>query len=249
VIATDVGFVPLSQAIQRDIAALAPAAVSYPIEEEWNIAVRDRTTLPWQCEVWPTKQMVAVALPTGSGQRKQMFVANSRTGAWANYTGWGATCVCTFGSRMFFGTSDGRVIEAEVTGADALSPYTATCVPLFDPLKTPASLKTGLQARVTFRSPYPVNAKLSLQADYEINLPAAPDDTSVSSGSLWGVGVWGSAVWGASVQPSTRQAWKSINGSGYALSVATQITSGAVAPPDVQMVQTDLTYDMGDIGS
>jgi hypothetical protein len=30
---------------------------------------------------------------------------------------------------------------------------------------------------------------------------------------------------------------------GYALSVAAQITSGGIAPPDIEYVQTDLTYD------
>jgi hypothetical protein len=249
VVATDIGLVPLSQAVQRDFAALSPAAVSYPIEEEWNTAVRDRTTLNWQCAVWPTKQMVAVALPTEAGQRKQMFVANARTGAWANYTGWGATCLEVFGTRMFFGTDDGRVIEAEVTGADQLATYTATVVPLFDPLKAPASIKTGLQARAVFRSTTPITAKLSLQKDYSIILPAAPDDTSVAGGSLWGTALWGTSRWGDAAELSTRNDWRSVPGSGYALSVATQITSGASARPSIEMVQTDLTYDLGDIGS
>lgn len=249
VVASDIGFVPLSQAIQRDYAALSPAAVSYPIEEEWNHAVQNRAALTWQCIVWPTKQMVAVALPPTAGQPDQMLVTNARTGAWANYTGWGATCLEVFGDRMFFGTDDGRIIEAEVTGADGVTPYTATCIPLFDPLKTPASLKTGLQARTVFRAPGSVNAKLSLQKDYSISLPSVPDDTNTPTGSEWGTGLWGSAVWGASIELRTDQKWRSVSGSGYALSVATQVTSGATVPPNIELVQTDLMYDVGDIGS
>src|SRR5215203_1026452 len=146
VIATELGLVPLSVAVQRDAAALSPSAVSYPIETEWNEAVGDRTE-PWHCEVWPTKQMVAVALPTGTTADPRWFVANARTGAWASYTGWDAACVRVFGSRMFFGTPDGTVIEAEVSGMDQESPYTASCVPLFDDLKTPLSIKTAGLAR------------------------------------------------------------------------------------------------------
>lgn len=250
VIATDIGFVPLSQAIQRDFAALSPSAVSYPIEDAWNSAVRDRTSLTWQCEVWPTKQMVIVALPANAGQQEQMFIANARTGAWAKYTGWGATAVQVFGDRFFYGTDDGRIIEADVTGqSDNLQPYTATVVPLFDPLKSPASIKTGLQARAVLRAPAPVNAKLSLQSDYRVNLPPAPDDTSTPTGSLWGSAVWGTSVWGAASDLSTQHDWKSVPGSGYALSVAMQITSGALSPPNVEMVQIDMTYDEGDVGS
>lgn len=248
-VATDVGLVPLSQAVQRDYAALSPSAVSYPIEDEWNKFVRDRSARTWQCEVWPAKQMVVVALPNEPGRQDEMLVANARTGAWAKYTNWGATCVAIFGDRMFFGTKNGRIMEAEVSGADGVTPYTAVCVPLFDPLKTPASLKTGLRARGVFRSPFAINAKLALQVDYNVRLPSAPDDTTEPSGSLWGTGVWGTALWGDNVETNTYQNWRSTPGSGYALSVSTQVTSGSTVPPQVEMVQVDLTYEHGDVGS
>src|SRR6185369_252563 len=133
VIATDIGFVPLSVAVQRDIAALSPSAISYSIEEAWNDAVRDRSSSNWHCEVWPTKQMVLVVLPTPASTQAQMFVANARTGAWALFTGWQGTCVALFGDRLFFGSTGGRIVECEVTGTDQGAPYTATVVPLFDP--------------------------------------------------------------------------------------------------------------------
>lgn len=249
VIATDVGFIPLSQAVQRDYAVLAPGAVSYPIEDAWTDAVENRSGSFWHCEVWPTKQMVVVALPTATGQQKQMFVSNARTGAWAKYTGWGATAVIVYGNRFFFGQSDGRVIEGDITGADGVYPYTSTCVPLFDPLREPASIKTGMQARCVFRSPYPVRAKLSLQADYGLSLPSAPDALDAPGGSLWGSGTWGTATWGETAEPTTEMKWKSVPGSGYSLSVAVQISSGSTPPPNVEIVQIDLTYDVGDVGS
>jgi len=248
VIATDIGFIPLSVAVQRDIAALSPSAISYPIEEAWNDAVRDRSG-NWHCEVWPTKQMAMVAPPTPTSTQSLMFVANARTGAWAPFSGWQATCLALLGDRMFFGSTDGQVIECEVTGSDRGSPYTATIVPLFDPLKSPASLKTGLQARSTIRAPADVTVRLSLQTDFEVSLPAAPDDSSVPSGSVWGTAVWGTSVWGVDVEKLTFRRWHSTPGQGYALSVAAQITSGTASPPDIEYVQTDLTFDVADIGT
>src|SRR6185369_8159480 len=239
VIATDIGFIPLSVAVQRDIAALSPSAISYPIEEAWNDAVRDRSG-NWHCEVWPTKQMAMVAPPTPTSTQSLMFVANARTGAWAPFSGWQATCLALLGDRMFFGSTDGQVIECEVTGSDRGSPYTATIVPLFDPLKSPASLKTGLQARSTIRAPADVTVRLSLQTDFEVSLPAAPDDSSVPSGSVWGTAIWGTSVWGVDVEKLTFRRWHSTPGQGYALSVAAQITSGTASPPDIEYVQTDL---------
>lgn len=249
VIATDIGFVPLSQAIQRDYAALSPTAVSYPIEVAWNEAISERSGDYWHIDIWPTKQMVVIALPTDDGQQAQMLVANARTGAWGLITGWRGTCVKTFGDRFFFGSIEGKVIEAEVGGDDLGSPYVCTIVPLFDPFKAPASLKTSTQARATIRSSREMLVQLSMQRDYAVSLPAAPDDTSVPTGSLWGSAVWGSALWGTTLEKRTFQPWQSTPGAGYALAPAIQITSGSTSPPDAEIVSTDVLYDVGDVGS
>lgn len=249
VIATDIGFIPLSVATQRDIAALSPSAISYPIETGWNDLVVERVGGNWHCAVWPTKQMVVVAPPTSSGQSAQILVTNARTGAWCVFTGLDATCLVLFGDRFFFGSKTGLVVEMEVTGADQGSVYTATVVPLFDPLKSPASLKTGLMARASVRAKSSVDVGLSLQTDYNISLPPAPDDASAITGSVWGTAKWGEGVWGASAEKQTFREWKSVSGSGYALAVASQITSGSSSAPDIEFVQTELTYDLADIGS
>lgn len=249
VIATDIGFIPLSQALQRDYAALAPAAVSFPIEEAWNEAVAERSGDFWHCEIWPTKQMVLVSLPTESGDTPQIFVANARTGAWGLYTGWDATCVKTFQDRGFFGSVDGRVIEMEVTGSDDGAPYVCISVPLFDLLKSPASLKTTLQARATIRSSRPMNVQLSSQHEYTLALPPPPDDAGVQSGNVWGSGIWGTSVWGVPPEKIAYREWKSTPGAGYAVSTAMQITSANLSPPDAEVVMVDMLYDVGDVGS
>jgi hypothetical protein len=68
--------------------------------------------------------MVLVAPPTPAGGTSQMFVSNARTGAWGLFTGWNVTCLQLFGDRLFFGSTNGLIIEAEVTGADQGLPYT-----------------------------------------------------------------------------------------------------------------------------
>jgi len=57
------------------------------------------------------------------------------------------------------------------------------------------------------------------------------------------------AQWGTAAVKKTFQQWASTPGAGYALSPATQITSGNISAPDVEMVQVDLTYDIGDVQS
>jgi hypothetical protein len=186
VIATNIGFVPLSQAIQRDYAALSPSAVSYPIEDAWNEAVQLRGSTAWNCEVWPSAQMVIVAPPTTTDQPARWFVANARTGAWAPFTNWDATCVHVFKERCFYGSQAGKVVEANVTGLDQGTPYTATYLPLFDDLKSPASLKIAKMARMVIRSSFVVKDQMSFQKDFIVNLPTAPNAAALPAGSNLG---------------------------------------------------------------
>lgn len=245
VIATDIGFVPLSQAVQRDVSALSPSAVSYPIETAWNDAVATRSARPWACEVWPTKQMVLVATPT-IDEPPQMFAANARTGAWAPFTGWNGTCLQLFGDRMFFGSTGGKIIEAEVTGTDNGVAYTAACVPQFDPLKTPLNLKTSLLMRATIKAPVEILPQLSLQTDFAVNLPAAPAASDIP-GDVWDSGRWDISEWAVNEEPKIYRVWQSVGGAGCSIAPGIQITSGSLAPADVELVQVEMTYDMGDI--
>jgi hypothetical protein len=248
IISTNIGLIPLSVAFQRDLAALALAAVSYSIETEWNKAVA-ASAPGWQVVLWSTKQMMLVAPPNPSGSLPQIFAANVRTGAWAPFTGWNVTCMQVFNNRLFFGSDSGKIVEAEVTGSDQGAAYTCNCVPLFDPLKSPAALKTGLESRVVLRAVSQPNPKMSLQSDYVVNLPAPPDDTTVTAPNTWGTGIWGTSQWGTAAHKQTFQQWQSTPGAGYSLSPAVQITSGNLSFPDVDLVSIDMTYDVGDVGT
>lgn len=248
VISTNVGFVPLSQAVTRDFAALSPVAISYKIETAWNDTVASRGNSGWSAELWPTKQLVLVIPPAStSGEQQVMFGANARTGSWGRALGWDARCLGLFNDRMFFGSTNGKVVECEVTGADQGTPYTTTCVSLFDPLKAPASLKTCLMMRAVIKAPAEILPQLSLQADYVVNLPTAPSDAGLPTGSVWGAAVWGSSAWGAPAELAVFKTWQSVGGSGYSIAPGVQITSGSIVAPQVELVQVDLTYDQGDI--
>src|SRR5690606_28818028 len=117
IVATSIGYVRLSEAIRRELAALGPTAVSYPIETAWNNAVETRSD-PWACEIWASKQMAIVAIPTPTGAVPEWFIANVRTGAWARRLNWDALCVLVFRERLFYGTPQGTVVEANITGLD-----------------------------------------------------------------------------------------------------------------------------------
>ncbi len=248
IIATSIGYVRLSEAIRRELAALGPTAVSYPIEVAWNEAVEKRGS-NWHCEVWPSKQMAVIALPTEGEQPPAMFIANVRTGAWSRRLNWDGTCLLVFKERLFFGSENGKVVEANVSGLDQGEPYTGTCVPLFEDFGTPASLKVSELGRAVGLAPVPVNVQVSMQSDFFISLPPAPDALPVPVGNQWGNAIWGTSTWGGAPELRPRQEWVSVAGAGYALSPALQLTSGSVVASDYELVRIELTYSAADIVS
>lgn len=241
IFATSIGYVRLSQAVQRELAALGPVAVSYPIETAWNEAVERRPD-PWHCEIWASKQMAVVALPTQGEETPAMFLANVRTGAWCRRPRWNGTCVIVFRERLFFGSVNGKVVEANVTGLDEGVPYTGVCVPLFDSLGAPASLKISEMIMAFGMSPAPVNVQTSMQVDFVVSLPPAPDALPVPVGNEWGNAIWGQSVWGSQPTLSPRRQWEAAAGEGYALSPAIQVTSGSIVPVDYELVSIQTTH-------
>lgn len=243
IIATDIGLVPLSQAINRDMAALAPASVSYPIETAWNEAVADRRTSPWHCAIWPERQMVVVVLPTIAGEVPEMFVANARTGAWCNFLNWDGACIDVFQGRMFFGSADGKVVEAYQTGADRGETYTGAFVPLFTDVDNPASLKITKMASPVLRVTQEANVSVSMQFDYQVDDLVAPPATPITGADVWGQAIWGQAVWGGGKKKNHQQDWYGVGGIGYAFAPALQITSGSIAPLEAEIVRIDVTFE------
>lgn len=247
VIATTVGLISLASAVSKDFAALAPTAVSYPIEDAWNDAVHARGEGGWQCEVWAAQQMALVIPPYLYSLEKEIFVVNLRTGAWCRFTGWDMRSVVVFEDRMFFGSVEGRINEALTTGYDKETPYTGVYVPLFEDLGTPANKKIVRLARATFRARPDGLVLLGMHVDFRVELPVAPDTSPVQQRNEWGSAIWGSSTWGEGSDLETIENWQSVAAAGYAIAPSLQVTSGDLVPLDVEIVRIDATYTVGGI--
>lgn len=248
IIATEIGFVPLSQAIQRDVAALSPGAVSFPIETAWNDAVA-RSQGSWNATLWPSEQMTIVCPPASYAPRGEIFVANARTGAWCLFTGQKINCLHVFDGRCFYGSTNGRIVELEVTGSDEGAVYTGTVVPLFDDIKTPSQMKVTSLGRATLIAPNDPPVTVECQFDYNIRLSAAPAAAPTVAGSVWGEAVWGDFTWGEQTTRATYQKWSSTGGAGYAVAPSLRVSSGGLVPPNIDLVALEVAYETADIVS
>lgn len=246
VVATDIGFIAVSQALQKDAPSLSPSAMSAPIEDEWNRFVKQRVD-PWAATVWTEGQMIALALPTPAGKMPTWLVANVRTGRWAPFTGWDASCLAVFNGDLYFGSPDGKVYQAYVGGSDAGAPYVGVYAPVFDQLGQPGH-KTVHMARPVIRVRSKIAPRVSVHADFRMVLPPPPSALSGGEASKWGQGKWGVASWGSGIgSQSIYDRWQNVNGEGEAVSVAIQITSAADAPIDAEFIRTDVTFSTGEM--
>lgn len=245
-IATSVGLVPLSKAIELDLTALTTASISYPIADAWSTAINLRGSVNWQGYIWPEKKVAVLAPPTGEHE-PVIYVANTETGAWSRFTGWDARCFEVFEGELYFGGPNGQVFKADRTGIDHDTPYTGTILPLYDDLGSPASLKIATVGRYIYRASIRVSANITWQGDYNESLPAPPNAANLQSApSVWGLGVWGSSRWTTSLPRVLMDDWHSLAGSAYTVSVAFQITSGATLPLELELISSEVLYNTAD---
>lgn len=241
------GLVAVSAMIAKDPGAVAVTAVSRNIEPLWSETALARGGLPWEIVKWPDRQVAIVSTPINNvSQQGQCFVVNLETGAWSVYTGWDTRCLVLQDGSVYFGTTDGKVIEAEVGGNDDGLPYYCKVAFAWDHCGSEGSWKEFTSARAVFRATRPFNPKVSVSTEYTQAFPTAPDATEGVTSSLWDEGLWDAAIWDSETSDYVvSMAWTSLQASGTVVSPQVQITSGADSFPDAELVAVHLVWNTG----
>ena len=244
---TEDGIVPVSAAVQTDRTGIQNSSITAPIEEAWKqyLKVRLDSTQPFCNALWHDEDMLIIGMPLANGEPETCFVSNARTGAWAEYTGWGARCLGVYDSRLFFGSDDGIVFEGYVTGSDNGAAYTGTYLASFDVLGGPAE-KSAIQCRATFKTALPYSVQMFANADFDIELPTPWAADTFPGLDVWGTAVWDEGTWaiGAGFKPGQTE-WQTVGACGYALAAGLMITSGSTVAPDLEIISLHLQYETG----
>ena len=246
-IMTEDGIVSLSQIETLDQVALQNVAITVAIAPAWRDAVIARTGLTgWQITIWPLQSMAIVNLPKLNTTDKTQFVANARTGAWCQYLGWDANCFAVFNNQLFFGTSDGRVMQGEIGGQDDGNLYTWTIFPSYSDLGAGAARKHVTFCRPRIQSNFGVSPQVTVKIDFDITTPAAPGVVAVpSTGPQWGVAKWGVDTWG---NPDVLyQNWVDAENIGSNVSPVVQVSVSTSVNPDLRLTSIDVLYEEGNI--
>jgi hypothetical protein len=199
----------------------------------------------WSITVWPLESMAVVNIPQLDANDKQQFVANARSGAWCRFTGWDARSFAVFNNDLYFGTSTGRVMQAETSGQDDGSLYSGKLVWSYNDFKAGPARKQVKAVRPLYRTTFNALPSFSMLSDYSVLSPPAPSAASESSnGALWDTAVWDTAVWpGTSTQKS---GWKVVTGFGAVLAPVMQVSVSSTASPELDMLQIDVLYEVGE---
>lgn len=245
-IAVEDGIVPISEAVNKDAAALSLAAVTANIEPEWKKEVALRRTLPWEIMKWPTNGLMVVSLPTDDDALSPLcYVSNIQTGAWCYVTGWDARCIGLYANSGYFGTSDGKVMSMDEGGSDDGDPYTCVYVGLPDHMRSIGQAKVIHSARATFKSNVPFRPKISVSSNYKVRLPSAPSSVDDITDDLWDVGLWDVAKWDAGIATDITTKWVSIGKSGFSVMPQVQVTCGISLRPTTELLAFDLIFERG----
>lgn len=252
VVCTEAGLVPISQAVNKDAAALSMAAVSRAIQPDWVTDARERRGLPWEIVKWPSKNRAIVSNPVTGDESTTppwCYVVNLETGAWCKRTGWNTRCLTLYSSFVYFGTNTGEIMQAEITGADDGETYYAKVVYAWDHLKAPGYEKTILSARAQFVTQNTFIPQISVSTDYAIALPSPPNVSGdIDSPGVWDVGVWDVAQWDTGITPvafNTR--WVTVEQSGYVVAPQIQVSCGSVTTPSAELVIMDILFERAEV--
>lgn len=117
IIITRDGYVDLTAAM-RDGRYSEESAFSAKIIRASKAAAQEYGLIDrsWEAALYPAGNLFVVNVPTSLTTSTQ-HVRETSSGGWCDFTGWDAICWGVHNNRLFYGTTDGRVIRADIATA------------------------------------------------------------------------------------------------------------------------------------
>lgn len=244
-IATEVGLVPISKAINIDEAALAMQSVSSRITPYWQSQASALTNYPWEVLKWPEKNIAIVSQPAGDSDMGSCLVVNLQTQAWSRFKGFTTRCLGYYAGFAYSGGTDSIVRRLESSGSDSGEIYTSAYLGQFEDMGQMGMEKTVTMARATFQSAFEINPQVTVQTNFDTNLSAPPDASPDTDGGNWDAGLWDVATWDAGARTTNRAQWNSVGRTGYKIAPEVQLTFGNTSTPNAELVSIDALFDVG----
>jgi hypothetical protein len=244
VIITENGFIPMSKLIQTGDVRL-DIAISDRISPAVNQDVRSHgTKWGWEAIVYPKGGYMLFNIPTAENAKAEQYVVNTTTGAWCSFgrkvSPMNANTWNLLNNNLYYGTNDGRVVQADVGTSDEGVAITADGMPAFSYFGTPGQNKLFNLARMTFQTEGDIAVNAEMRVDFDIGFAPTATSTSVTGGATWDVAAWDTEFWASDlvvVRP-----WIGVAGLGISGSLRARVNS---ASQSIHWVSNDYQYEVG----
>jgi hypothetical protein len=170
-----------------------------------------RTNFGWSALYYGTRNMLLINVPI-SATESQQYVMNMETGAPARFTNQDAASWVVFNDELYFGTYDGRVMQADIGSSDNGAQINADARQAWTDLGIATDKKVEA-FRVIFSGTTGLNVGAEIAYDFE-NATISRGVTTGGSSLPWG-SPWGSP-W--STQTGIYDDWRLNNGFGQVMS-------------------------------
>lgn len=253
------GIVPISQAMTLDPSAIDQKAMTGPIAPTWLQVIQGiPTTDPrWQMEIYPSHRMLVVNVPDPVNGIYQL-VMNTETLAWTRFVNMPANVWLAWEGGLYYGTEDGRIVQADTGSIDTVMVGTSTITAPIDCQMVGAwtPLGDGMSRKVTHL--ISVNAivdntcQLFAGASFDFNnqLPISQGGgTPASQAAIWdGSAIpqdeWDSGIYAGSV--GTRfLAWAGGTGYVFAPTIRAFINGAAGVTSGLQIIGGTILAEQG----
>lgn len=245
---TELGVIPISQALKVDAAALGTVAITQNISQAINDSARRyRDNFGWQIIAYPKGRMAIMNVPISEGVRSEQYVMNSQTGAWCRFKGQNASCWEVLNGRLYFGGMDGKIYEADVAASDNGADIAGDMLTYYDNFGSPARLKNWKMIMPVIYSQASVLPQIGLNTDYVERIPTGTIQAANANSTQWGDSTWGSASWNGGL--GLNASWQHVTDSpGYVAAVRMRVfASGNGYPVLLQVNDFKITYELGGV--
>lgn len=239
-IATEVGIIRMSDAVNTDATLIETRTVSAPISSYWRNKAALLTDRSWEIVKVPAEGYALISQPGDS----RCLCLNMQTGAWSRFTGWDTNCLGFHDGRAYFGTEAGTICLAEEGGQDGTAIYTGRLLGQHDSMGVYGVQKTVAQARPVFDIASNINWQLLFNTDFYEGMNGPPSAVDVRPPDDWDAGLWDEAIWDG-ISGYGGAAWKAIGRTGYSFAPQLQISSGDETPLTVELVAIDVQFRVG----
>ena len=242
VVLTVNGYISLAQFIQIGGLSRQSFAFNDLIQQEVVRQTLDyKGEFGWQAILVPNLTLALFNVPQSSNNFVQ-HVVNTQTSAWARTKKWNGLCWLNTSQNLFFGTADGKVIDANVGDTDVGGlEIEGDGITAFSYMGQRGVRKLWQMYRPILETAGNVSIRMALPVDFDLDSSLGPARAvPLENAATWNVDEWNVSNWGGAASTTTN--WLTIGKLGYAAAIRLNVVSTGQL---CRWKSADISYTLG----